>query len=380
MTAGHFGNDFYANFLPALLPFILSSLDLSLTIGGLLIMVSSMASSLLQPVFGYFLDRSGSTWPILVTLPGSALFIAMAGLMPNPVLLFLCIACAGFCSAIFHPLGSGLLGKVMTSDNKGLAMSLFVGGGNFGFASAPAVVMYFVLHFGMPSLFWLSLPGILLTFFYYKLGLHRVVLNTQAQSAVVSETESVFKNPWYKSRVILNLNLVMGLRSWMQVALTTLLPLWMAQRGMPPALIGVLLTAFLASAATGGLLGGWLGDRFGHKNFIIAAMVLCLPALFVFFTSPAMSWTSWVLIIFVGGALQGTMPSSIVWAQSLMPDKTAMASGMMLGLSFGLGGLGTALTAWGADVITLDTALLWTLIPYACAIPLAVCVPAEKRV
>jgi FSR family fosmidomycin resistance protein-like MFS transporter len=57
-----------------------------------------------------------------------------------------------------------------------------------------------------------------------------------------------------------------------------------------------------------------------------------------------------------------------------------MASGMMLGLSFGLGGLGTALTAWGADIVTLDTALLWTLLPYSCAIPLAFCVPAEKRV
>lgn len=379
LTAGHFGNDFYANFLPALLPFVLTRLDLSLTVGGLLIMVSSVASSVLQPVFGYFLDRSGSTWPILVTLPGSALFIAMVGLMPNLFLLFLCVICAGFCSAIFHPLGSGLLGRVMPPNKKGLAMSLFVGGGNFGFASAPAVVMFCVLQFGMPSLLWLSVPGILLTFFYYKLGLHRIVLSNGTQNHLVAETNSILEPKWYRSWTVLNLNLVMGLRSWMQVALTTLFPLWMAQRGMPPALAGLLLTAFLASAATGGLLGGWLGDRFGHKNFIITAMILCLPALFVFFTSPVMSWTAWVLIIFVGGALQGTMPSSIVWAQSLMPNKTAMASGMMLGLSFGLGGLGTALTAWGADIITLDAALLWTLIPYACAIPLAFFIPAEKR-
>jgi len=83
-----------------------------------------------------------------------------------------------------------------------------------------------------------------------------------------------------------------------------------------------------------------------------------------------------VLIVFVGVIPQETMPSSIVWAQELMPNKAAMASGMMLGLSFGLVGLGTAVTAAAADVIGLDAAMMWTLLPYALAIPLALAVPS----
>lgn len=378
LTAGHFCNDFYANFLPGLLPTLMTQFDLSITMSGLLVMVYAITSSVLQPIFGYFMDRSGKTWLILATLPGSALLISAAGLMPRVSLLFLCVAAAGLISAVFHPLASGLLGRVIPVNRRGLAMSVFIGGGNFGYAAAPAVVILFLLHFGMFSLLWLALPGILLSFLYYRFGIHRIQLADKVHCATTPTTapKSV-SPPWYRSMAVLNLNLVMGLRSWMQVALITLLPLWMGHRGLSPALSATLLTAFLASGATGGLLGGWLGDRFGHKNFILGSMALCLPALFLFFSTSELSWFSWVLIVSAGALLQGTMPSSIVWAQELMPNKAAMASGMMLGLAFGLGGLGTAITAAAADVIGLDAAMMWTLLPYALAIPLAFAIPSQ---
>ena len=378
LTAGHFCNDFYANYLPGLLPAFVSQFGLSITLSGLLVMVYAVTSSVLQPIFGYFMDRSSPTWLILLTLPGSAIFIAAAGLMPNIGLLFFCVAIAGLISAVFHPLATGLLGRVIPQHRKGLAMSLFVGGGNFGFAASPAVVILMLLHFGMSSLLWLALPGLILTFAYYRLGIHQIKLSERADAKAAS-VASAPSTPWYRSSAVINLNLVMGLRSWVQLTLSTFLPLWLASRGFSPAVAGTLLTAFLASGATGGLLGGWLGDRFGHKRLILAAMIFCLPALYVFFSLPDLTWLSWVLVVLVGAALQGTMPSSIVWAQGLMPDKAAMASGMMLGLSYGLGGLGTAITAAAADVVGLDAALLWTLLPYSLAIPMAMTIPVRRK-
>lgn len=378
LTAGHFCNDFYTNYLPGLLPVFVSQFGLSITLSGLLVMVHALTSSVLQPVFGYFMDRSSPTKLILLTLPGSAILIASAGLMPSTALLFFCVAASGLISAVFHPLATGLLGRVIPEHRKGLAMSLFVGGGNFGFAAAPAVVMFMLASFGMPSLLVLALPGLLLTLAYYRQDIHRIQLSSRPVKGH-DAFDLIEAKPWYRSPSVLCLNLVMGLRSWVQLILSTLLPLWLARRGFSPAVAGTLLTVFLASGATGGLTGGWFGDRFGHKRMIIAAMSFCLPALYLFFTLPELSWLSWVLIILVGAALQGTMPSSIVWAQSLMPDKAAMASGMMLGLSYGLGGLGTAATAAAADFIGLDAALLWTLLPYSLAIPLALTIPASRK-
>lgn len=84
------------------------------------------------------------------------------------------------------------------------------------------------------------------------------------------------------------------------------------------------------------------------------------------------------LLLFLGGAsLQATLPSSIVWAQELLPANAAMASGMMLGLSFGLGGLGAALTGVMADFAGLQTALLWSLTPLVLGILITWSIPSR---
>jgi len=61
-----------------------------------------------------------------------------------------------------------------------------------------------------------------------------------------------------------------------------------------------------------------------------------------------------------------------------MPANAGMASGMMLGLSFGLGSIGTAITAALADYIGLSTALLLTSLPLLLAALFAAATPVQK--
>ena len=58
-----------------------------------------------------------------------------------------------------------------------------------------------------------------------------------------------------------------------------------------------------------------------------------------------------------------------------MPNNAGMASGMMMGLAFGFGSAGTALTAVLADYIGLPTALLLIVIPMFIASVTAVYTP-----
>ena len=67
---------------------------------------------------------------------------------------------------------------------------------------------------------------------------------------------------------------------------------------------------------------------------------------------------SLVALFLTGALLLAPQPSSLVWAQRAMPGSEGMASGMMLGFSFGLGSLGTAITAALGDQIGLTPALL----------------------
>ncbi|SDF59587.1 MFS transporter [Sporolituus thermophilus] len=371
LAAGHFLSDFYVTFLPGLLPVMIEKLGMSLTLSGLLVMVYSFASNIVQPICGYYIDKSGYTWLILLTIPVSAVFICLSGLAPSPAILFAFITLSGLASSLFHPLGSALLGKVSSEQNKGLAMAVFIGGGNFGVAAAPAIVIFFLMRYGPENLLWLAAPGLLLTLAYYFAGLHRIRLMpaTTAGAAPPGAT-------WYRSGRLLALNIVMGLRAWPQAALPNFLPVWLAQQGHSPTIAGSLLTIFLLGGALGSVGGGYIGDKLGRKGCIIGSLALCLPAMYLFLTSVELSPLTWAALFVSGAALQATLPSSIVWAQDLLPSNAAMASGMMLGLSFGLGGVGAAATGALADVIGLKQALLWTIAPVTLAIILTYFIPS----
>ena len=369
LTAGHFLSDFYVSFLPALLPVVMASLGLSLTAGGLLVMINSF-TAILQPLFGYYIDKHGYTWLVLLTMPISAIFICLAGLAPSFGTLFICIAMAGLGGSLFHPLGSSLMGKITSPKSKGLSMSIFIGGGNIGVAIAPAIVIFLILSFGIVSLLWLIVPSLLLTATYYFYGVHRIPHVSPPSSDMTLDPFPV----WYKSANLLKLNIVMGLRSWPQVALPTFLPLWLAQQNHSPALAGGMLTVLLSGGAIGSVMGGYVGDKIGRKNCIMGALSIGLIAMYLLLTSE-LGIITWIMLGITGAALQGALPSSIVWAQDMLPHNAAMASGMMLGMSFGLGGLGAALTAALGDIIGLQPALLWTLSPLIIAIALTYIIP-----
>lgn len=375
LAAGHFCSDFYVTFLPGLLPVVMDRLGLSLTLSGLLVMVYSFSSNIIQPVVGYMIDRSGFTWLILVTIPVSALFICLSPLAGNVSMLFVFITLSGLASALFHPLASALLGKVASEEKKGLAMSFFIGGGNVGVAAAPLAVILFLQYYPAEALLWLAVPGILLTLGYGFAGVHRIKLVSDRREQKASRAAT----PWYRSVNLLKLNLVMGLRSWPQNAVPNFLAIWLVQQGQSAALAGMMLTVFFFGGAVGSVFGGYLGDRFGRKNCIIGSLAVCIPALYLFLMSRDTSLLTWTALFISGAGLQSTLPSSIVWAQDMLPDNAAMASGMMLGLSYGLGGVGAAITGAAADRIGLESALLWSIVPLVVAIGIAAAIPVRKR-
>ena len=371
LSAGHFLSDFYNTFLPALLPAATTSLGLSLTTAGSLVMIFSFTASILQPIFGYYIDKHGWSWLIIWTIPVSGLFICLAGMATTVWQLTLCVTLSGLSLSLFHPLGSAMRGKATDEQNKNLAMSLFIGGGNIGVAIAPAIVLAFLFYIGSDYLLWLAIPGIAIGLAFYLTGVHKIPLAKPSSQATPATA-------WYKSVSLLKLNLVMGLRSWPQAAIPNFLALWLVSQGYSPTMAGSLLTAFLAGGALGSVGGGFLSDRIGRKPCIIVALMITIPLLYAFLTAPSLTASSYLLLFAGGAALQGTLPASIVWAQEMLPANAAMASGMMLGLSFGLGGLGAALTGVMADFTGLHTALLWSLAPLIAGVFLTWSIPGKS--
>lgn len=362
LTMGHFFSDFYANFLPALLPIIMPKIGLSLSMSGILIMVLSFTSNVLQPFFGYMMDKKNLNWLLLVTVPGGAFFICYTGLINTQFMLFLLVALSGLSVSMFHPLGSSMVSRVSSTHKLGLSVSIFVAGGNIGFALAPVIIIYFTELFGLTALPLLAVPSFILALFYYKSGLYRPQLRVVGKAPKPFSLKSLFKQ-----LDLIKLNIAMGLRAWTHVAVTTFLPILLVTYGYDLTFAGIMLTIFLMGAALGGLAGGYLSDRFGLKKIVAASLALGILPTYLLLTTQTMDVFAWILLFLCGAGLQGSAPSSLVWAQKLLPNNAGMTSGMMLGLSFGLGGIGAAVTGVAADYVGLPTALLWTVFPLALA-------------
>ena len=338
LSTGHFLNDFYCNFLPILLPIIMPKLGISLTVSGLLVMVLSITSNMMQPVFGYVMARRNLSRILIPVIPFGAICICSIGLISTKFMLFVIIAFTGLSVSAFHPLGSTLVAKTAPSERQGRSMSYYIAGGNLGYALAPIIVIAFLDRFSMTELPWLMVPGFLFAFICLRSGLTDFPTVAEQAKGKVFHLREVFHNA-----AILRLNIAMGLRCCTHVSMSTLLPLLLVSHGYSGILSGTLLTLFLVGCTVGGLIGGYLGDRIAHKRIIIVALALAIFPTVYFYLHPGTEPLSLVALFLTGALLLAPQPSSLVWAQRAMPGSEGMASGMMLGFSFGLGSLGTAI-------------------------------------
>ena len=373
LSAGHFLNDFYCNFLPILLPVIIPQLGLSLTLSGLLIMVMSITSNLLQPVFGYIMDKHDWRRLLVPVLPFGAICICTIGFVTSKSMLFFVIALTGLSVSLFHPLGSTLVAKSSSPQNLSSDMSYYIAGGNIGFALAPLALVAFTAVYPLTSLPWLILPSILLAAILSQSKLQQFsTIPAHSSSQRALRLGEVLAN-----RSVIKLNLAMGLRCWTHTSVSTFLPLLLIHAGYSSLLSGSLLTLFLVGCTAGGLAGGWLGKRCSHKSIIVGSLLLGLLPTWYFFTHAGTELLSLAALFFSGFFLLSPQPRSLVCANHLMPANAGMAAGMMLGLSFGLGSIGTAITAALADYIGLSTALLLTSLPLLLAASFAAATPTK---
>jgi len=112
------------------------------------------------------------------------------------------------------------------------------------------------------------------------------------------------------------------------------------------------LFVFLAAAATGGLVGGPLGDRIGRKYIIWGSILGVLPFTLAL-PYASLFWTG-VLSVVIGLVLASAFSAILVYAQDLVPGKVGAISGLFFGLAFGMGGIGAAVLGALADRTSID--------------------------
>ena len=375
LAMGHFFNDFYCNFLPILLPILIPKLGLSLTLSGALVMVMSLSANVLQPVFGYFMDKYNFNKIMPLIIPFGAVFICLTNWASNFIVLAVLIGLSGLAVSTFHPMGAGLVSKVAPDGKISTCISIFVAGGSFGFALAPILLVYFMQMYSLDYLPILIIPAIILGILMYSSGLSKArFVNEQVAKNMHFNLAQILQN-----KPLMLLNISMGLRAWLFTALVTFLPLWAIEKGCNNTLSGWILTIYLCGSVIGGLIGGALNDKIGYKKVILWALIFTLIPTMYFLFAQQIDILMYIALFVGGGLVMAANPGAIVWGQDLLPDNPGMASGMMLGLSFGLGGFGTMLTGSLAESYGLTMALALTAILVVISIVLVYLTPEKRR-
>jgi FSR family fosmidomycin resistance protein-like MFS transporter len=106
-------------------------------------------------------------------------------------------------------------------------------------------------------------------------------------------------------------------------------------------------------------------------------MAVITPLMVVFLTGSVP--VAVAALAFIGAATIATFSVTVVMGQEYLPNRLGIASGVTLGLSIGIGGVGAALLGVIADASSLRTALqIVALLPLP-ALALAMTLPDRPR-
>jgi len=358
MFLGHIWVDASQGILPIVLPKLKEALALNYFEVGVVVTVLNLTSSVIQPIFGYISDKIRTGWFVPVGIFWTACMMGLLGWAPNYLSVILLVGFAGLGTAAFHPRAMMVV-HLVSGSRKGLGTAIFGTGGNIGFALGPMVGSLLVLGFGLYATIGLVGPGALMAvaIFFWPGDFLQREAPTKGKSK--SGDENLRSILW--GSLILTC-LIVTLRSWVYTSFITYLPMFLQEQGLPLKTGSVMLTVFLAGGAAAGLYGGHLSDRVGRRRVIIASMLLypIFMSLMILSSGPI----RWVLAAASGAALLSSFSVTIVLAQEILPRNLGLASGLILGLSFGMGGLGTAVSGLIADMIGLyKTVWILALVP-----------------
>lgn len=379
LSFGHLVTDMMGGALPVLLPVLKSEFSLSYTQLGVIILVSNLISSVIQPIFGIWSDRKAILWILPVGCLVAALGMALVGFAPTYYLVLIAITLNGIGSAAYHPEGSKQA-FLISGERKATAMSIYSVGGNIGHGLGPIIAVLLLGLSGRKGMAWFLVIAVV-TALLFNHFIPDIKRQGEQSSYVENDRDAGVSEAAVKKGVVYGLFLlvmIVIMRSLVHIGLTNFIPLYVEEYLHGSKEYGaLLLTVFLLSGAVGTIVGGPLADRIGRKKVIILSFLLVTPLLWLFLFSTGV-WTL-PLAALSGFVLISTFSVTVVYAQELIPHNVGLASGLTLGFAFGVGAIGGLAFGAAADVWGIPAVLkVICLLPIP-ALLLALALPDEKK-
>ncbi|MFD1357108.1 MFS transporter [Fictibacillus halophilus] len=361
----HLLNDSMQAVIPAIFPILEKSMGLSFTQLGWIAFTLNITSSVMQPIVGWYTDRTTS--PYLLPFGMMASLIGMLGIAfaDSFYMIIISVIGIGLGSAVFHPEGSRVA-YMAAGNQRGLAQSIYQVGGNSGTSLAPVMTALVFVPLGQFGAVWFtSFAAIAIFVLFYVSGWYaRQLAHFPRVKKQSGEKKAIDKKR--KNQVIMAMALLVFLvfgRSWYFSGISNYYQFYLIQDyDLTIRQAQIYLFVFMASGVLGTFFGGPIADRLGKRNMIFWSMVGTAPLALLL---PHMGlWAVAPLFFMIGFILNTSFSVTVVYAQELVPGRIGMVSGLIVGLAFGMGALGSVVLGKVADVTSISyTMMLISFLP-----------------
>ena len=370
---------FFVDVMIGIWPVYKTMAHLDLATAGLIAAGCTFAGEGMQIVFGSLSDRGYRKSLIVLGLfiVGGTAFMAYTDNYLLIAFLFLC-TCLG--SGAFHPCAASLMSH-LSSERKGLFITLFATGGSLGLGLSQLLFYYAHHNFdGHTSL--LALPAIGIALF---IALGAITNPPTTSSTGHKWIDFKTLKAFFKRHDLRTLYISQVCNQTMLWAFVFLLPDVLISREYDTwiSLGGGHL--FLITGCTVMLIpGGYLADKYSSRLVIIVATIIGILFLYLFLCLPMLSPPFLLGLLFVFGASIGVVnPISVALGNRLAPDNPGLVSAFLMGLVWcisegfgqGVGGLLTKLFVDEAPAKALGIMGLALFVGLAMAVRL----PVEVR-
>jgi len=374
--ASHTVVDFFSFLVVPLLSVLEGEVRMSHLQGALLLAVGQVASGVIQPVVALASDRFDTRWLGTLGFLVAAVAIGLVGYAEtfSQLLILQILGAAGI--GAFHPVAAAAVGH-LAGPRRSLGIAWFYLAGMLGGIMGNVSAGHYVERFarsggstdaGLKALLYLTPVGIA---FVIALGLaiHGMPHRTHdAHSVHRALPEAERRKRWTGVWLLYAGNV---LRFGVDVCLIQLIIRWTELMALDRSTGGVLTDAVRIDASQlngplqaakqvgmglGGVaLGWWFHVRHERALLVLmplvgAVMVAALP-----YTDGAMALTMCALAGLGYGAV---VPMTISMAQRLIPHRTSLASGLMMGGAWAVASVGSPISQWLSERFGLETAFL----------------------
>jgi predicted MFS family arabinose efflux permease len=341
LGTGHFLSHFYVLSLPLMFLSWQKTFDVTFAELGLAITFMSGASGLLQTPVGFLVDRYGARpflvgGTLLMTLSMSAMAFATAYWQ-----ILVLSALSGIGNSVVHPADYSVLAGSISRHRIGRAFALHTFNGNLGNVCAPPITAALVLLLGWRhTLLAYGLVGVpLVLTILWQSG----ILREQVRDVAVRHRSTFAGGAFLLTPTmllffgffLLSAMATSGIQAWLITVLHEV-------RGMDIKAASTALTAYMAGATSGILVGGWVSDRSQRLLAFAVTATVAASALILLVGTVTMSQVLTFAVLFTGGVLVGASrtPRDLMVKDASPPGQIGKVFGFV---SAGLP-LGNALT------------------------------------